>query len=196
MPRITHRYSFPGRFVAGTIGMPGQRTFYVQARDGNRLTSVVCEKQQLGTLVDHLERMLDELAKLGTPGIPAHVDRAGDLAPLEQPLDEDFRVGTMTLAWDNAQDCVSLELFSVVELEDDDEMVDPLRQTADDAEFSMHVHLTPQATREFISRARALIVSGRPECPFCEQPINPEGHLCPRANGYRKPLFDEPEALD
>lgn len=195
MARVTHRFSFPDRFVAGTIGTPGQRTFYLQARSASRLTSVVCEKQQVAVLADHLERILDELEKLGTPGIPAAVDRAQDLGPLDQPLEEDFRVGTMTLAWDTSQDCVAIELFSVVDMDEDDP-ADPVEQTVDNADASMHVRLTPQAAREFIARARALIHSGRPECPFCEQPINPEGHLCPRANGYHKPLFEESDPFD
>lgn len=193
MARVTHRFNFPDRFVAGTIGSPGQRTFYLQARSASRLTSAMCEKQQVTILADHLERILDELTKLGTEGIPAPVDRADDLGPLDQPLEEDFRVGTMTLAWDTAQECIAIELFSVVDMDPDDE-ADPVEQTVEKADTSMHVRLTPADARQFISRARALVVSGRPECPFCEQPINPEGHLCPRANGYRKPLFEAPDA--
>lgn len=197
MARVTHRFNFPDRFVVGTIGMPGQRTFYLQARSGSRLTSVVCEKQQVSILADHLERILDELTKLGTAGIPGPVERADDLGPLDQPLEEDFRVGTMTLAWDIAHESIAIELFSVVDMDPDDD-ADPVEQTVENADVSMHVRLAPADARQFITRARALIVSGRPECPFCEQPINPEGHLCPRANGYRKPLFDDvdPDDLD
>ncbi|MGD8214910.1 DUF3090 domain-containing protein [Aestuariimicrobium sp. Y1814] len=195
MARVTHRFSFPDRFVAGTIGTPGQRTFYLQARSASRLVSVVCEKQQVSILADHLERILDELTKLGADAIPGPVSRADDLGPLDQPLDEEFRVGTMTLAWDTAQECIAIELFSVVDMDADDES-DAVEQTVENAEISMHVRLTPADARQFISRARALIVSGRPECPFCEQPINPEGHLCPRANGYRAPLFDDPDDDD
>ena len=195
MARVTHRFSFPDRFVAGTIGTPGQRTFYLQARSGSRLTSVVCEKQQVSILADHLERILDELTKLGTPNIPGPADRAEDLGPLDQPLEEDFRVGTMTLAWDTAHESIAIELFSVVDMDAEDE-ADLVEQTVENADISMHIRLTPADARQFISRARALIVSGRPECPFCEQPINPEGHLCPRANGFRKPLFEDPDPDD
>lgn len=192
MERMTYRYEFPDRFVAGTIGVPGQRTFYVQARDGSRLTSVVCEKQQVAILAEHLERILDELGRLvgDEVDIPGPVSRADDLGPLDQPLDEDFRVGTMTLAWDTGNNCVAIELYSAVEMDEDDE-ADAMEQTVDRAEASLHVKIDPATARQFVARAMALIDSGRPECPFCEQPINPGGHLCPRANGYRKPLFDE-----
>lgn len=195
MDRITYHYEFPDRFVAGTIGVPGQRSFYLQARDGNRLTSVLLEKQQVAILAEHLERILDELSRLMGHDlvIPEPVERAEDLAPLDQPLDEEFRVGTMTLAWDTESDCVAIELFSAVEMDEDDDEGDAMEQTVDGAEASMHVRITPAEARQFIARAQALIQSGRPECPFCEQPINPGGHLCPRANGYRAPLFDHPE---
>lgn len=193
MDRMTYRYEFPDRFVAGTIGVPGQRTFYLQAREGSRITSVVLEKQQVAILAEHLERILDELSRLVGPDvvIPEAVDRADDLDPLDQPLDEDFRVGTMTLAWDTGNDCIAIELYSAVDMDEDDE-ADAMEQTVDNAEASLHVRITPATARQFIARALALIESGRPECPFCEQPINPGGHLCPRANGYRKPLFDGP----
>jgi uncharacterized repeat protein (TIGR03847 family) len=51
------------------------------------------------------------------------------------------------------------------------------------------VKITASGAREFVARAQALISAGRPACPFCLQPIDPQGHICPRANGYRRPLF-------
>ena len=38
----------------------------------------------------------------------------------------------------------------------------------------------------FCERATALVNAGRPACPFCGLPVDPLGHLCPRANGYRR----------
>ncbi|SJN30353.1 hypothetical protein FM114_07065 [Luteococcus japonicus LSP_Lj1] len=196
MPRITHRFEFPDRFVAGTVGEPGQRTFFVQARQQNQLVSVVCEKQQVEVLADHLERILDELAKLadGSTAIPASRVVARDLDPLDAPLEEDFRAGTMTIAWDGQLDAVQVELFSVVDAEDLDTPRDPVDFLEELDEVShaaecLSVTLSPEQAREFTARARALVHAGRPACPFCAQPINPEGHICPRANGYRRPLF-------
>lgn len=192
---ITHRYEFPDRFVAGTVGEPGQRTFFLQARQQNRLTSVVVEKQQVEVLAEHLERILDELVKLAdnSVDIPPTRVAARDLDPLDAPLEADFRAGTMTIAWDGNRDAVQVELFSVEEVDDLDE-AEQLFATLDEtsvAKESMVVVITPDQARDFSARARGLVNAGRPACPFCAQPINPEGHICPRANGYRKPLFDQ-----
>ncbi|MEL4503924.1 DUF3090 family protein [Luteococcus sp. H138] len=196
MPRITHRFEFPDRFVAGTVGEPGQRTFFVQAREESRLVSVRCEKEQVEVLADHLERILDELAKLteGSAQIPPQRVAAKDLDPLDAPLEEDFRAGTMTIAWDGTLDAVQVELFSVTDGEDLDipeeagQYFDELAQVAGAAEC-LSVTISADQARDFAARARALVQAGRPACPFCSQPINPEGHICPRANGYRRPLF-------
>lgn len=128
MARITHRYEFPDRFVAGTVGEPGHRTFFIQARQGSRLTGVVLEKQQVQVLSDHLERIMDELAKLADQSIDIPPQRlsARDLDPLDAPLEEDFRAGTMTIAWDGTTDGVQIELFSVEEADELDEPTDEL----------------------------------------------------------------------
>lgn len=199
MPRIQHRFEFPDRFVAGTVGEPGQRTFFLQARQGNRLVSVVCEKEQVEVLADHLERILDELAKLAdrSVDIPPQRITARDLDPLDAPLEEEFRVGTMTIAWDGVHDAVQVELYSVDDqtdlddVSDVDEAADLLHQLEDvsTAAETLAVTITPDQGRDFTARARALVHAGRPACPFCAQPMNPGGHVCPRANGYRRPLF-------
>lgn len=189
---IMHRYDFPDRFVAGTLGEPGQRVFFLQARQGNRLTNVVCEKQQVQVLAEHLERILDELSKLseGALNIPPSRPTAHDLAPLDVPLDEDFRAGTMTIAWDANVSAVQVELYSVDE--EGNEPADfPFTGDDDTAASSeaLEVRMSPEQARDFTARARSLVSAGRPACPFCAQPIEPEGHICPRANGYRKALF-------
>lgn len=196
MARITHRFEFPDRFVAGTVGEPGHRAFFIQARQGTRLVAVGLEKQQVQVLADHLERILDELAKLADQSIDVPPPRvtARDLEPLDAPLDEDFRAGTMTIAWDGTTDGVQIELFSVAEVDELDDPADELLAALDETEASsecLSVTITPAQARDFTARARALVHAGRPACPFCGQPINPEGHICPRSNGYRKPLFDQ-----
>lgn len=191
MAPIEHRFEPCDRFVAGTVGEPGQRTFFVQARQGNRLVSVVCEKQQVEVLADHLERILDELSSMSGPGIPPSRVAARDLDPLDAPLEEEFRAGTMTIAWDPATDAVQVELFSVDEVDLD--VADPASGGLDDdlsvAAESLVVAISPDQARDFTARARALVHAGRPACPFCAQPVDPPGHICPRSNGYRRPLF-------
>lgn len=188
MARVVHSYDDPDRFVAGTVGEPGARTFFLQARAGNRLTSVACEKEQVMALAERLDVMLDEVARRfdREPAAPAPLD---DTDPLEQPIEEEFRAGTMTLAWEADAEKVVIEVFAVVvageeaELEEADPVAAALE--SDDAEVFV-VRITEEQARAFARRAVALVSSGRPSCPFCGRPIDPEGHICPRANGYRR----------
>jgi uncharacterized repeat protein (TIGR03847 family) len=200
MAILVHRYDSPDRFVAGTVGQPGERTFFLQAREGNRITSVVVEKQQVSVLAEHLDKVLDEVLRRSGPAAqvpPAH-DRPSDTEPLDAPITEEFRVGTMTIAWDAEINKIVIELFSNVD-EDDDESDAELSAAAAaalegsdevSADEVFVVKITPSYARDFVARAQALVAAGRPPCPFCLQPLDPSGHVCPRANGYRRPLFD------
>jgi uncharacterized repeat protein (TIGR03847 family) len=203
MAILVHRYDAPDRFVAGTVGQPGERTFFLQAREGNRITSVACEKQQVSVLAEHLDRVLDEVLRRssGQVDVPPATTTATDTQPLDAPITEEFRVGTMTIAWDPSIQRIVIELFSNVDVEEepatteagpieaalaasDDESADEI-----EADEVCVVKITALGAREFVARAQALISAGRPACPFCLQPIDPAGHICPRANGYRRPLF-------
>lgn len=189
MARVVHSYDDPDRFVAGTVGEPGARTFFLQARAGVRLTSVACEKEQVMALAERLDVMLDEVARRfdRDPATPTTID---DTDPLEQPIEEEFRAGTMTLAWEADAERVVIEVFAVVTGEQTDlEETDPITAAmeSEDAEVFV-VRITEEQARAFARRAVALVASGRPSCPFCGRPIDPEGHICPRANGYRRHL--------
>ena len=145
--------------------------------------------------------MLDEIVRRGAAGSPTSVGtgKAKDVDPLDAPIAEEFRVGTMTIAWDPSIDRIVIELFSNVDREaDEPEVADPVEQpsgtTADldeeiEADEVFVVKITASYAREFVTRAQALVAAGRPPCPFCLQPIEPTGHICPRANGYRRALF-------
>jgi uncharacterized repeat protein (TIGR03847 family) len=189
MARVVHSYDDPDRFVAGTVGEPGARTFFLQARAGARLTSVACEKEQVMALAERLDVMLDEVARRFDRD-PATLTTADDTDPLEQPIEEEFRAGTMTLAWEADAERVVIEVFAVVAVEQADlEETDPVTAAmeSEDAEVFV-VRITEEQARAFARRAVALVASGRPSCPFCGRPIDPEGHICPRANGYRRHL--------
>lgn len=195
MAILQHSFDNPDRFVAGTVGRPGERSFFLQVRQGNHLVSVLCEKQQVALLAEHLERMMDEVGKLvdGNLHLPPPVEVARDNDPLDAPIEEEFRVGTMSLGFDLAEERITIELFSVTEAEAD-EGEDDSEQTAEmlaqRAEEVVRVRVTLPAVRDFIARAHAVLSAGRPPCPFCAQPVNAGGHICPRANGYRRPLFE------
>ena len=195
MAILVHRYDAPDRFVAGTVGQPGERTFFLQAREGNRITSVACEKQQVSVLAEHLDRVLDEVLRRssGQIDVPPAASTATDTQPLDAPITEEFRVGTMTIAWDPTIERIVIELFSNVDVEEEtgepEAEVDVVESEEIEADEVFVVKITALGAREFVARAQALISAGRPACPFCLQPIDPSGHICPRANGYRRPLF-------
>jgi len=169
---VRHTFTNPQRCVAGTIGQPGERAFFIQARSENRVISVALEKAQVQAIANRLELMISEVRK-SNPLI--QIEKiAQDDAPLETPVDEEFQVGAISLAWDEDQQLIVLELF---ELEDDEESVE-----GDVFEINFSLGLATS----FASRAKALVNAGRLPCPFCGSPIDPRGHLCPRANGYRR----------
>lgn len=193
MPPVVHRFDPPERFVAGTVGEPGQRTFFLQARSGARVTSVALEKQQVEILGERIDELLDELMSAGGVAsvIPAitPVDHV-DTGPLEQPIVEEFRAGTITLSWDAEDERIVVEIFPVVEVAmpieaDEDDLVDlPIDEPEPDELFV--VRLTPVQARVFATRAASVVSAGRPACQFCGGPVDPTGHLCPRANGFRR----------
>src|ERR1700712_2377060 len=109
MPRRIHFYDPPQRFVAGTVGPPGSRTFFLQARDASRITTVALEKVQVELLAEKIDQMLDDLAEDGTTdaSIPtAEIGENADNDPLDQPLVEEFRVGNLRLGWHEESQCV------------------------------------------------------------------------------------------
>jgi uncharacterized repeat protein (TIGR03847 family) len=185
---MTHQvYAFepPERFVAGTVGPPGERTFFLQARGGGRLVSVALEKVQVALLAEKLDELLMEAHRRFGVDVPEAAAGPADNEPLDTPLDEEFRVGTLGLAFDVDTATVVIEAIAAgegeAEAEDDEE---DEAATAD--RDRLRVRLTPAATRAFIDRARRVVASGRPPCPLCGQPLDARGHLCPRHNGYRR----------
>jgi uncharacterized repeat protein (TIGR03847 family) len=200
MTHQVHSFEPPDRFVAGTVGEPGDRTFFLQARGGGRVISVALEKVQVSLLAEKLEELLIEANKRFGVNLPDAPVLAGhDNEPLDTPVDEEFRVGTLGLAFDVDTTTVVIEAIEAgegdaeVDLGADDEEDDDgsLGEDGDDDEPDddldrLRVRLTPEATRAFIDRARRVVAAGRPPCPLCGQPLDPAGHLCPRHNGYHR----------
>jgi uncharacterized repeat protein (TIGR03847 family) len=185
MARVVHSYDDPDRFVAGTVGEPGARTFFLQARSGTRLTSVACEKEQVMALAERLDVMLDEVARRfdREPAPQVGVD---DTDPLEQPIEEEFRAGTMTLSWDPEDERVVIEVFPFTEaaVVTPDQVDQDFEEPEPDEVFL--VRINAGHARAFVKRAEQVLTAGRPSCPFCGNPIDPDGHLCARANGFRR----------
>jgi len=186
MPRRRYLFDPPERFVAGTVGEPGDRTFFLQARDGARVVSVVLEKVQVVVLADRLGELLSELERRGIEP-PGDVGEAptvdSDVAPLDEPLNEAFRAGSLTLGWDGDAERVLVEARAT---DEDGEAIDPDEDDDDDDEGPdlLRVRMTADAARSFVARAARVVAAGRPPCPLCGQPLDPQGHICPRRNGH------------
>lgn len=168
------RYEFtsPDRFIAGTVGEPGERAFFLQVRAATRLFSVAVEKAQVQALSTRLEVMVAEIRKSNPLMIIEKLPT--DDAPLESPIEAEFQIGAMSLAWDEDSKLICIELF---ELEDDEE---------DSEGEVVVVNISIGMAAAFCLRSKAVVNAGRIPCPFCGIPIDPRGHLCPRANGYRR----------
>ncbi len=191
MARRIYDYGLPDRFVAGTVGQPGNRTFFLQARRGGSLVSVVLEKVQVQVLAERMALLLAELARRGIRVPEALSPADDDTSPLDEPLVEAFRVGTMTIAWDGESDEIVVEARARDEDDDDEEEEEEEEgesiEVADDDPSGpdlVRVRLTPIRARAFVERALRTVAAGRPPCPVCGQPLDPGGHLCPRRNGY------------
>ena len=159
------------RFVAGTVGQPGERAFFIQARNGNRLVTVAVEKLQVAALAERLEIIINGFRK--NDSSIRLLSAETDDAPLELPIESEFEVGSISISWDELMKMMSIELLEI---------------TTDEIETPnfLRVQLSISMCSAFIKRSKALIGAGRLPCPFCGMPLDPQGHLCPRANGYRR----------
>jgi uncharacterized repeat protein (TIGR03847 family) len=169
---MRHEFSRPERFIAGTVGEPGERAFFLQVRSSYRLFSVAVEKAQVQAIIARLDVMVAEIRK-SNPLINIEKFSTDD-APLESPVEAEFQVGAMSLAWDEESTLICIELY---ELEEDEE-----DSTGEVVEITISLGMAIA----FTARSKAVVNAGRLPCPFCGIPIDPRGHLCPRANGYRR----------
>ena len=153
----------PDHFTAGAVGPPGQRVFYLQAREGRTLVTLKSEKEQVRALGEYLSTLLERVPDAGDAPVK-------NLALLE-PLEEAWAVGTIGVGYDEAIGRLVVVLTGVVEEEGDE---------APSARFA----LTRAQAAAFVARARELMRGGRPICPMCSGAIDPGGHACPRSNGH------------
>lgn len=181
MARTVFLFDNPSRFVAGTVGMPGDRTFYLQARQGSRLVSVALEKEQVNLLAMRLNDLLDQVGRMEE--VVTNASGPADLEPLDSPVEEEFRVGTLALGWNGVGGHVVIEAHAQQEALDD---VPDLEEDTDVGPDVLRVRLAASAARAFAARALSVVAAGRPPCPLCELPLDARGHICPRANGYRR----------
>ena len=157
-----HVFETPERFIVGTVGRPGERTFYLQVVSGGEIVTAALEKAEVAALAEGLQVLLQQVGvNSGAPIEPAPVDSA----PLETPFAEDFRVSELSVAWDGQH--VVVEAAGTGTTEENGRM---------------RVALTVPATHAFVSRAEKVVAAGRPPCVLCGLPADAGGHVCPRLN--------------
>jgi uncharacterized repeat protein (TIGR03847 family) len=165
----------PEHFTAGAVGPPGQRVFYLQSRDGGRLVTLKVEKEHVRALAEYLGGLLARVK--GGPAAP----RGG--AELIEPVEAAWDVGALAVGYDESQDRVVVEASELIETEEEEEAA----AGRPEPEPAMaRFRITRAQAAAFVERAAELMKGGRPTCPVCSRPIDPEGHVCPRANGYMK----------
>ena len=177
MPTIVHEFAWPDRVVVGTVGQPGSRTFYLQVRTGARIVSIAMEKQQSALLSEKIDEMLDQL--MDTQGNPFSVPTTTpielvDNDPLDQPVAEEFRTGAMGLGWDPSTVQIVLEAYPIVEGDETSEFEVVSLEPAE----MLTVRMPVGTARAFAKRTREVVGAGRPMCPLCGNPIDPDGHTC------------------
>jgi uncharacterized repeat protein (TIGR03847 family) len=213
MPRRLFLFDPPDRFVAGTIGQPGNRTFFLQARRAGQIVSVVLEKVQVAVLAERLGVLLDELEARGMA--PPSDGAIADSSPLDEPINESFRATTLTLGWDGDAEQILVEARADGADEDDDEdeedegdegeaiidlssvegvagtpagellaAFEGIDDDEDDGPDTLRVRLSTEVARSFVNGALEVVAAGRLPCPLCGQPLDPQGHICPRRNGH------------
>lgn len=183
MTPIVHGFDWPDRFVIGTVGRPGSRTFFIQARTGARIVSVALEKEQSAALAERIDEVLDELmADEGNPfSIPALTPEGlVDNDPLEQPVEEQFRVGAMSLGWDPSTAQIVIEAIPIVEA--DAESLEPVEM---DPQEVLLIRIPVGTARAFAKRTREVVGAGRPICPLCQEPMDSDDHVCTLPDGFR-----------
>jgi len=184
----SYQLAEPDHFTAGTIGPPGQRVFYLQAREAEVVVTLKAEKEQVNALADYLAGLLEKLTNAPSP------PSGGDA--LLEPVDPAWTVGSLGVGFEQDKNRIVIVAHELVESDDEEEeeedaeREDPEREAAASAEdvedegAAARFHITPVQAASFVERARALVRAGRPICPMCSQPKDPAGHVCPRSNGH------------
>lgn len=157
--------------TVGAVGEPGQRTFYIQARQESQLVTLKLEKQQVAAIADFLAEVL---ADLPTPEDPGDGHEG-----LAEPVMAEWAVGTLQLAYDGSSDRIVV-LAEEIGMADDEE-----EEEADPDRGVARIGLTRASAAMIVRVGSELVRAGRPNCALCGRPMDPEGHSCPRTNGHK-----------
>jgi uncharacterized repeat protein (TIGR03847 family) len=179
MPTRVHEFDWPDRVVVGTIGVPGSRTFYLQVRAGSQMVSIALEKQQSALLAEKIDEILDQL--LNVEGNPHSVPTSTPIELVDNDeldaVQEQFRTGAMSLGWDPTTAQVVIEAYPITDVDDDND-AESLSGNGAEVPEMLLVRMPVGAARAFAKRTREVVGAGRPACPLCGYPVDPDGHVC------------------
>ena len=171
---MMYEFPHPDRVVVGALGPVGERIFVIQVRQGEHLVAVSVRREAALSIARRSDSLLHEATALGWLGEAPEVEP--ELGPLDAPVDVLFKVGAIGWALDTKRGAIQLEFY-------------PDDQDVQEVAAMIQVWLYPTVARQFAARARIIVATADPSCPFCAQPVHAAGHICPRSNGYRAPLF-------
>lgn len=187
MSRIIYRHQNVQRCVVGTVGAPGERVFFLQVKSSEGFNSIVLEKSQVQALVERLQLMIRELRRNKLAGSEQlNAPAIKDDLTLEYPITEDFRAGVIAITYEQGGQNVEVQIQALTDDEYEELIEEDAISEGEALPDLLLIQLSIPMVRGFIERAGHVVAAGRTPCPFCGIPLNPEGHLCPRANGYRR----------
>lgn len=173
MPRTDIDVDPCDHITADAVGKPGQRVFYIQAFQEQRTITVVIEKAQLHSLAIGIEQFLAQIGAQNPNLLEASGDYVEDVMRINPPVDPIFRAGEIGLGYDKERDLIVLFVKEILSEEDDPESAAVIRFWA-----------TRTQMRQLARWGAEVVSRGRPICPQCGQPEEPEGHFCPKKNGH------------
>ena len=157
-------FGAPDLFTSGAVGPPGQRVFYLQGREAGLTATLKCEKDQVRALGDYLASLLTRLRSADAPASVA--------LELVEPLETAWTVASIGVGYDEERDRILIVASELVE------------EGTEDQAATARFRITREQAAAFVQRAQALVAAGRPVCQMCGRPKDPDGHVCPRGNGY------------
>ncbi len=185
----------PDHFTAGAVGRPGERVFYLQAREAGQVVTLKAEKEHVAALGEYLAGLIAKMS--AESGEPAPAAASADMELLEPP-EAIWAVGSIGVGYDDARGRIIVVAGEAVEQDEGDEETpeeetataaiveeeeeNAAEEAAEGAEARFRI--TGEQAAAFVARARELVRAGRPVCPLCSQPKDPAGHVCPRSNGH------------
>jgi uncharacterized repeat protein (TIGR03847 family) len=162
----------PEVFTADYVGEPGHRTFYLQIRSQSATSTLLAEKEQVAVLADKLRELLVLVDSTDT--VLASTPARDPALALSAPIEPDWRVGAMGLAYEEDADRILIVVQQAsTEVEEESE------------EEGVRVAVRRDQARAFVLHALAVVAEGRPLCQLCGLPMDPSGHVCPASNGHR-----------